>query len=149
LSNSGYGETAVSLIDDGVGGLNLVAENGAGAQATLATGLSLNTWYDIWMVVDNAADTYDVYLGTSGDPNSLGTLVGNDLNMRHSGSVGDLVTFRSLDSIDAANTQQSGHIDNIYFNPIAVAPVPEPSSMALTSLGGGLALLLIRRRQRR
>ncbi len=150
LSNNGYSETAVSLIGDGAGGLSLVAENGAGAQATLAMGLSINTWYDIWMVIDNAADTYDVYLGTSGDANTMGTLVGNDLNFRHGigvagqAGVGDLVTFWSLDAVDAANSQQSGRVDNIYYNPVAV---PEPSSMAL-GLVGGFALLLMSNRRR-
>ncbi|HEX6963007.1 MAG TPA: glycosyl hydrolase [Lacipirellula sp.] len=42
----------------------LDARNGGGFTATLASGLALNTWYNVWMVVDQQADAYDVYMNT-------------------------------------------------------------------------------------
>ena len=39
----------------------LDARNGGAFTRTLASGLALNSWYNIWMVVNQSTDTYDLY----------------------------------------------------------------------------------------
>ncbi len=139
----GFGdfEVQISLIDDNAGALNLGARNGVTTETTLVTGLSLNTWYDVWVVVDNASDTYDAYWGTSGDPNSLGTKFADDFVFRNSSAgaqSSDLVTFAALSNNQ--NPDRSGQVNNIYYNSTAI---PEPSTIAL--IAGAVALLGYRR----
>ena len=90
----------------------LGARNG-GTFETLVTGLSAGTWYDIWVVVDNAADTYDVYYGTSGAPNTLGTLIADDFSFRNGSAANDLVAVLAL-----SNNQDdlSAHMDDIQYS---------------------------------
>jgi hypothetical protein len=59
--------------------LTLYAMTGGGASndVLLATGLAVNDWYGIWLSIDNAAGTYDVYLGDVGDAGTPGSLVGS------------------------------------------------------------------------
>lgn len=59
-------ETQVRIVDDAsaTGTYLLDARNGGSFSATLASGLATDTWYNIWMVVDQTTDTYDVYLNT-------------------------------------------------------------------------------------
>ena len=49
------------------------ARNGGDFSATLASGLALNTWYNIWMVVNQSNDTYDLYMNTGTAPPSRET----------------------------------------------------------------------------
>lgn len=42
----------------------LDARNGGSFSSILASGLALNSWYNIWMVVDQPTDTYDIYMNT-------------------------------------------------------------------------------------
>ena len=62
-------ETQVRVNDDpsASGTFMLDARDGGAFTGPLATGLALNSWYNVWMVVDQAADTYDVYLNTGTD----------------------------------------------------------------------------------
>jgi len=131
-------EVQVSLVDDadaGNGLFKLVGQNGATTQ-DLVTGLSADTWYDIWLVVDNAADTFDVYQGTTGDSETLGSIVGNNLAFRN-GTTDALSTFAALST--NMNNLSAG-VDNLSY------AIPEPSSFALQ--GGLLALgcVVVRRR---
>jgi hypothetical protein len=136
-------EVQVALVDDGNGSnglFKLVARPSSGL-VDLATGLSVDTWYDIWLVVNNESDTYDVYFDTNvGDPNSLGALVGNDLTFRNGLASNDLVTFMTLDPPTGGNPADSqADLDDIYMQVI-----PEPSSMALAVLA---CLALMHRRK--
>jgi hypothetical protein len=76
--NFGNYEGQLRIVDSpGVAGTYTIdARNGGSFTAPLATGLALNTWYNVWLVVDQAADTYDVYLNT-GTANATAT---NKLN---------------------------------------------------------------------
>ncbi len=59
-------EAQVRLIDDpdAAGTFMFDARDGGVFSVPLAYGLTTNTWYNVWLVVDQAGDTYDVYLNT-------------------------------------------------------------------------------------
>lgn len=137
LGSFGDFEVQVALVTNG-SSASIGARNGDTFQ--MLQTVSASTWYDVWVVVDNAADNFDVYLGTGGNPNSLGTKIANDFAFRNAGAgnVGDLVTFMTLEN---DNQDNSSFVDNIYYNSVAV---PEPSTILL----GGLGLIGLLRRRR-
>ena len=78
-------EAQVALVDDGNAGngtFNLIARNGNSIN-TLATGLTPDTWYNVWVVVDQTTDTYDVYLNTGSGDATGGDQVASGLNFRN------------------------------------------------------------------
>ena len=128
-------EAQVALTYSDTDGIRFGARNGGSFEIALATGLSVNTWYDVWIVADNAADTYDVYFGTTGDPNVLGAQVADDFVFRNGSDSNDLVTFMTLSN---GHDDNQANLDNISYNATAV---PEPSTLALCLIMGGLGLL--------
>jgi hypothetical protein len=70
----------------------------------LAAGLDQDTWYGIWLNINNAANTYDVYLGEAGDASNLGTWIGT--NIAFDVASADLVTL-------LASSHRDVRIDNI------------------------------------
>ena len=68
----------------------LDARNGGAFSSTLASNLAINTWYNIWMVVNQTTDKYDLYMNTgtakATDANKIATQLSfrnattNDLN---------------------------------------------------------------------
>lgn len=149
-TDSGFGdfEAYVTLRDlDGAGtpGFNLVGRGGGSdVTLTLASGLTTSTWYDIWLDIDNATDTYDVYFGTTGNPDVLGTKVGFGLGFRNGTAANKLVTFMTLDDAGSVSGKATTYLDNIRFSAVEV---PEPSTFVLAALGL-LGLMGIRRRSR-
>jgi hypothetical protein len=132
-------EVQVALTYSAADGIRVGARNGATTALSLVTGLSVNTWYDVWVEVNNAANTYNVYFGQTGDPNILGSLIATDFGFRNGAAANDLVTFMTLANNHEDN---NANLDNIYYNPMAV---PEPTTAVLL-LGGVVALVGCRRR---
>lgn len=141
LANFGDFEVQVALTYSAADGIRFGARNG-GTFQQLVTGLSADTWYDVWVSVDNAADTYDVYFGTSGDPSILGSKVADDFGFRNGAASNDLVTFMTLANNHEDN---NANLDNIYYSNTAI---PEPSSVALAGLACVATGLLSRCRRR-
>lgn len=135
LNSFGDFEAQVALTYSDTEGIRLGARNGGSFELSLVTGLSANTWYDVWIVADNAADTYDVYFGASGDPNALGALVANDFAFRNGTDSNDLVTFLTLSNRHEDN---QANVDNLSYN---AAAVPEPTTIALVATLGSMCLL--------
>ena len=95
--------------------------------------------------MDNASDTYDVYFGTTGDPDILGTKVGTGLGFQNGAAANNLDTFMTLDDAGGISVRGSARLDNIYYD--AVVVVPEPSTFILATLGL-LGLMGVRGRSR-
>jgi hypothetical protein len=75
--------------------------------------VELATWYNVWVVADNVADTFDLYLsqGYDGATNGL-TSVTVDTDVAFRDATGDLDYFMFLGTDDVA--EQGGLIDDIY-----------------------------------
>lgn len=100
--------------------------------------LPLNTWQNIWIVVDTTANTYDLYMSTG---TAAGTLVNNDaaFNMTHGAGALQAIGFMS-------HSDNETQFDNLYYSPgvNTAHPIPEPASLSLLGLG---ALAMGRRRK--
>ena len=125
----------VNIKGDG-SSLWLAARNGGSTAPAFASGLSVDTWYDLWLVVDNATDTYDVYYGEGlgADGMASAQLVADDYSFR-SAVAGDLTSF----GMYGWNTDSfAAQVDNIQ-------AIPEPSTFGLLAIAGG-GLMVMRRR---
>ena len=104
-------EAQVYLIGN-AGTIELGARNG-GSYQRLTTGLATNTWYDLWLVIDNGADTYDVHFGTSANPNTPGPRLAKGLGFRNGNAANPLGTFLSLSNQQA---DLATHLDDIHYS---------------------------------
>jgi hypothetical protein len=89
------------------------ARNGGAFSATLASNLALNTWYNIWMVIDQTSDTYDLYMNTG----TGAATAGNKLNASplafRNGTTSDLNAFLAL--ANTAPVDNGVRVDDIVF----------------------------------
>ena len=110
--------------------------------------VALGQWYDIWMVLNNSADTYQMYYSENGGAQTLATAGSPSLNtftMRNGGA-------QAINAFMVATSQMTGgattsYIDDIYIDTTGsnlISPVPEPSA----ALIGGLGILTLLRRRR-
>jgi len=78
------------------GTFSIDARNGGGFSPTLASGLALNTWYNLWMVVNQSNDTYDLYMNTgTADATAANKLNVSPLAFRN-GTASELNTILAL-----------------------------------------------------
>lgn len=95
--------------------------------------------YDIWLVADNQADTYQVYIGGGQylTP-QLGTVDGQaTFKFRNGSNTADLVTFEVLSS--PSRPTSTVHIDDIHVDPDTRnlnSPLTGPDFVAVDSFGG-------------
>lgn len=123
------------------GGPNMNATNSGGSASTLVSPVTLDAWYNIWVVVDNdsVAPSYDIYTSTGTNNGSLALE-----NARWVNSPSPIAVGQSLDAIGFMAGGQAGSellVDNIYWatgtettNPMVV---PEPAAVLLLGLGAG------------
>jgi hypothetical protein len=89
------------------------ARDAGGFSATLAGNLALNSWYNLWMVINQASDTYDVYMNTGGvDATAANKLNAAPLKFRN-GTTSDLNTFLAL--AGAAPVDNGVRVDSITY----------------------------------
>ncbi|MDH7598747.1 MAG: discoidin domain-containing protein [Sedimentisphaerales bacterium] len=125
------------LLDNGTGGFDMVKVDGS---TILKSGLSRATWYNVWLIVDNTTDRFDIYLSTATGPSGEPTMP----------EPGDLVAggipftspvtdaFVGMAFVCPGGTIQSSrtYVDEIYWDgdeglaPSQAAKRPDPSSNA-------------------
>ncbi len=106
---------------------------------------AVDEWYNVWVVLDNAADTYDVHMQRDGDATvATQTLVGDDLVFRNTTAA---ATIESI-FIRAARDNTFAAFDDLHFaqGSNLANPVPEPSAFALLAGLLGLSVAAVRRR---
>jgi hypothetical protein len=114
-----------------------------GAGFTTGTPIEAGTWYNVWAVVDQSADTFDVYL-TSGTADATSAdMVATGAAFRNP-TTASLVTFAALvQGYAGAPSANRVRLDDLYqFDGTVLAnPIPEPAPMTMIVLGlGGLFL---------
>src|SRR5262249_32651192 len=89
------------------------ARNGGAFSSTLASGLALGTWYNIWMVVNQTTDKYDIYMNTgAAAATAANKLTSTQLSFRN-GTTQDLNKF--LASAGAAPVADGVRIDELVY----------------------------------
>ncbi|BDS07081.1 hypothetical protein NT6N_21210 [Oceaniferula spumae] len=119
------------------------ANTNAFNNVTIATG----TWYNLWIVANNATDSFEAYIqGGDITTQTKLTTAGADDSFGFRNSSGDITDVRVMAATSANGNEME--FDNIYIDSTAenlVNPVPEPSTSMLTALALG-AMVLRRRR---
>jgi len=106
--------------------------NGGSTSGSLAA-ITANTWYYLWAVVDNTANTYDVYLKTTASDATAGDLIANDFAFRTGCPDGDIDRFFVM----MQNTSVDVLFDDINMREgVELTYIPEPASMLILGLGG-------------
>jgi len=135
---------------NGIRGITVDGNGSSDTQEDLGT-LTEDVWYSVWMVIDNDAKEYEVYIqgGAYGSQTQLTAPSTNPLIFRDSLSVDDDLN-RVYIRANGANDDGTGA--SIFFDDIYLAsgedlsnPIPEPASLLLASWGLVAASLFRRR----
>jgi len=102
------------LLDNGSGGLNLVKTDGT---TILKAGLVRGQWYNVWIIADNEADTFELYLSTATGPAGAATLP-NPEDLVASGIPFGVATSVPLTGMIFTNIAGTGQAERIYIDEI-------------------------------
>jgi hypothetical protein len=103
-----------SWVDDGSGGLDIVTTDGV---TVLKAGLARGQWYNVWIVANNAADTFDLYLSEAEGPAGEATLPTPE-DLIESNIPFGVATTEPLTGMIFANPTGIGQADRIYIDEI-------------------------------
>lgn len=133
-------------------GTEYQVRDGNGFTTGAPLSISVDTWYNLWLVTDNTAATYKAYVQGPGDANPvqyLGGTATGDFAFRGGGAPhGSLISYL----IDSNATSPNTFFDDIYVDSAGqnlTNPIPEPATFALFGLGLLGALPLARRSHKR
>ena len=105
------------LLDNGSGGLNLVKTDGT---TVLKADVVPGQWYNYWIVANNAADTFDLYLRTVDGPAGEATLpIPQDLvesNIPFGVATNEPLTGMIFTNISGTGQAERIYIDDIYWD---------------------------------
>jgi len=117
-NNSGQEVVCVRLVNQDANHYRLEAVNG-NSFLTLRTNLVANLWYHLWLVIDHATDTYDVYLTAGSDPKAEDR-VGSGLAFRYT-TVEPLDTFYAWAGKMSSVSSTAVCLDQIAIDPTGVS----------------------------
>jgi len=142
----GFGDYANQMrvsVQSGVLGFDV--RNGGGFNLTNRYAINVGQWYNVWAVVNNSTDKYDVYMTTGLDDAITGTILYQQtLQGFRKTSTNPLVDFLAMtQGGTGGNNGLPLDIDDIYLTPGSHLEIPEPATMILLGLGG----LVLRRRK--
>jgi len=124
----------------------ITGSDGFGARdggSTLSAGSPTgSTWYNLWLVIDNSADTYDVYINSGTATATAGDLLFSGIDFR-TGADGAGTDLETLAILTTGNSTGTAYFDNFAIDTTGanLSVIPEPSTYALLfgTLGLGLA----------
>jgi hypothetical protein len=159
-----FGNQMRVSVQGGVLGFDGDNGNGTGGGTWTPTAqrvpINVGQWYNLWAVINNSTNKFDVYLKAVNEDATLADRVLTNYGFRRNtvpatgGSPAvpypdagnnNLVTFMAMTQGSAAGTTTLPlDLDDIYLTPGTVLSIPEPATMALLGLG---SLALLRRRK--
>jgi len=169
--NSGSAAAAVEVNANAPGRAGLTVRNGGAFDEMSANGSTTftpanSTKYDMWMVLDQSAKTYQIYMsgGALGSTPTLmsigtGTYNANPTAWTTTGAYRSGSATPSDFIFGPGGTPNSGNSQGLYdvyedpgsadlLDPTAVSVVPEPGTLALLGFGGSALLLQLRRHRK-
>lgn len=138
---SGSIAAGFAALDNGLGGYDIKTIDGS---TVLMAGLAREQWYNVWIIADNATDTFDLYVSTVSGPGigaptatpDVADLIADD--QAFSFSTTSALTGGLFASPSATDGQSSRmYVDDIYWE------IPEPATLMLLAAG---ALAMVRRK---
>jgi hypothetical protein len=142
---AGWGDTNVIFLPNSSGQLRFYDSSG---YISLEESRNDMVWYKVWLVIDTAADTTDVYL--QGGPYGEPTLVGEDLGFRKQATGENLVSmlfYLNSGGSGASDPNLNGtiYVDDIYvdtasanMNDPVPAAAPSPSFTLVSDFEAGM-----------
>ena len=122
-------EVQIGMTDSGTSGDGLVRLHVRDGGGNISVDIAAETWYNVWAVINQVNDTYDVYISTGTADFATAMLIADDASFRNAsaGAVGDLTAL--LGCGYNAGSQEDMWIDNVDIT------IPEPATLFLLSLG--------------
>ena len=111
MSEYGDFSAMIRVINGSEGKATLGVRNG-GSYVDFTDYMDIQTWYNVWMVIDQPTDTFDLYVTTGYNDATAGDLLASDNGFRRA-ATNDLVRF--LSRVNSSNT-------NLRFDDIHLAP---------------------------
>ncbi|HUT46729.1 MAG TPA: discoidin domain-containing protein [Sedimentisphaerales bacterium] len=102
------------VLDDGSGGFDVTTTDGS---TVLKAGLARGQWYNVWIVADNSADTFDLYLSEAAGPAGEATQPAPE-DLVQSAIPFGVATTDPLNGMIFANPTGTGQADRIYIDDI-------------------------------
>ena len=127
-------EVQMAILENETAGVvDLAGRNGGAAQRVAQ--LNVGQWYNVWAVIDQTTDTYDLYLTGGLADATEADKIASGFAFRN-GTADDLVTFFAF-----GTRGENVRLDDIYlFDGVALSnPIPEPATVLLLGLGGWAA----------
>lgn len=124
--------------------------NGASwVNLTTPTAITVGQWYNVWMVANTTADTWNIYINTGTANATAGDLKMSGIGFRDTVDHNTALTTLLVYSGAIAGGSLAASVDNFYESAglNLVNPIPEPSSVALVLSGFGLLISLRRSRK--